>query len=127
MPRHQESQQVPKMTADSGLDIGRRVKAKRIAEAVRKLGGTPDDARQFSDDEWLMADSLSRAKVCDRCHGTKVYFGQWCTSCKGSGRVCPTPDHVPSKETQAYVIEYLSRPEAPATEEFPARDEDVPQ
>lgn len=110
---------------DKGLDIGRRRKAARIAEAIRKLGGAAHEARQFSDDEWLMADALSRAKECSRCKGAKVYFGQWCPTCKGTGQVCPTPDHVPSPETQAYVIEYLSRPEAPELEQCPARDEDV--
>src|SRR5262249_30861354 len=102
------------------------VKAKRIADAIRKMRWNADDAREFGDEEWLMADSLSRAKECSRCKGAKVYFGQWCPSCKGTGQVCPTPDHVPSAETQAYVIEYLSGREPPEVDECPARDEDVP-
>lgn len=112
------------MTAN-GLDIGRRIKARRIAEAIRKLGGGAAEAREFSESEWLMADSLSRAKDCDRCKGTRVYFGQWCQTCKATGQVCPTPDHVPSEVTQAYVIWYLSRPAAPTVDECPPRDEDV--
>jgi hypothetical protein len=97
---------------DEGLQIGRRVKAKRIAEAIRSLGGTVAEAKLLSDDEWLGADQLSR---------------------KRTGMGNPKrgqPDKPPSLETRALVIEYLAQEEsAQAFEEpvndCPARDEDV--
>jgi hypothetical protein len=105
---------------EAGLDIGRRVKARRIAAAIRSLGGGAHEARQFSNAEWTMADTLSRTKPCARCHGTGVTFGQWCRPCKGSGKIAPMPERPPSEVTRALVIEYLSRPDdAP-------RDCDVP-
>ena len=91
----------------AGLDIGRRVKARRIAEAIRSLGGGAHEARQFSDNEWIMAAKLSAQQT---------------------GRGYPKPGeqwHV-SDVTRALVIEILSRPEAPEVDECPARDEDVP-
>jgi len=71
--------------SDTGLDIGRAVKAKRIAAAIRSLGGGANEARQLSDAEWLLADKLSR--------GGKA------------------PAKSPSPETRALVIEILSRPD----------------
>ena len=47
------------MTAGNGLDIARRVKALRIALAIRKLGGGAHEARQFSDSDWINAAKLS--------------------------------------------------------------------
>ena len=44
---------------DTGLDIGRRVKARRIADAIRSLKGGAHEAQQFSEGEWVMAAKLS--------------------------------------------------------------------
>jgi len=88
------------------LISGRRVKARRLAEAIRELKGGADEARQFSDHEWNMAARLS-AQLTGR--GYPKRGEQW---------------HV-SDVTRALVIEYLSRPEAPEVDECPARDEDV--
>ena len=74
------------MSADSGFDIGRRVKARRIAAAIRSLDGTAEDARKFTAAEWQMADTLGR-----RQHGMK------------------DADQPPSDVTRALVIEYLER------------------
>lgn len=83
----------------SGLDIGRRVKAKRIAAAIRSLGGTAADARKLSDAEWILADKLSRRQT---------------------GRGYGVADKPPSEVTRALVIEYLSRPDdAPRDSEVP--------
>lgn len=113
-----------KMAADEGLQIGRRRKAKRIAEAIRSLSGTVADARKLSDDEWLEADMVSRMKNCPICEGL---CGMICGTCNGKGRVLGSiPDKPPSQATRALVIEELSRPEAPEFEQCPPRDEDVP-
>lgn len=110
---------------DTGLQIGRKIKARRIAAAIRSLDGTAADAAKMTDAEWTMADALSRAKECPRCHGSRTYFGQWCTTCAASGKVAPQPDHAPSPETRALVLEYLSQPEAPAVDHGEPRDEDI--
>ncbi len=94
--------------SDTGLQIGRRIKARRIAEAIRALGGGEHEARQFSDHEWLLADQVSRQRT-GRGHPRR---GQ--------------PDHPPSPETRALVLEYLSQPEAPTVDPGEPRDEDVP-
>lgn len=87
------------MTHDTGLDIGRRVKARRIAAAIRSLDGTAADARKLTDAEWLLADKLSRRQT-------------------GMGYVrVGRQDSPPSEVTRALVIEYL---------ESDPRDEDVP-
>lgn len=91
----------------AGLDIGRRLKARRIAEAIRSLGGGAHDARQMSDSDWMNA--------------TKIAAQQ-------TGRGFPKrgePWHV-SDVTRALVIELLSQPQAPEMPECPARDEDCP-
>jgi len=81
------------MSSDTGLDIGRRVKAKRIAAAIRSLGGGAHEARQLSDAEWLLADKLSRQQT-------------------GMGVVrAGKADKPPSDVTRALVIEILSRPD----------------
>jgi hypothetical protein len=90
------------VTTNSGLDIGRRVKAKRIAEAIRSLGGTADDARKLTEADWLNADKLS---VQQTGHGGPKRGQAWQT---------------PSDVTRALVIEYLARPDDQP------RDEDVP-
>jgi hypothetical protein len=56
------------MSADEGLQIGRRKKAKRIAAALRNLGATADHARQLSDGEWVMAADLAIADPKRRMH-----------------------------------------------------------
>ena len=89
------------MTADSGLDIGRRKKAKRIAEAIRKLGGGAYEARRLNGTDWLNADNVSRKQT-----GMKL------------------TDRPPSDVTRALVIECLSTPPAPDHGE--PRDQDVP-
>ena len=77
------------MRAETGLDIGRRVKAKRIAQAIRSLGGGAYEARRLSDAEWLLADKLSRQQT-------------------GMGVVrIGKEDRPPSEVTRALVIEYL--------------------
>jgi hypothetical protein len=101
---------------DSGLDIGRRVKARRIAEAIRSLGGTAEDARKLSEPEWIMADKFSVER----------------TGRGGPKRGQPWP--VPSDVTRALVIEYLARGDAIketsgccSSDQLPGpRDEDVP-
>jgi hypothetical protein len=96
------------MSADSGLDIGRRVKARRLADALRSLGGTAADARRLSDGDWINAVKLAAQQT---------------------GRGFPKrgePWRVPSEVTRALVIEYLARPEAPAVDPGEPRDEDVP-
>jgi hypothetical protein len=80
------------MSAETGLDIGRRVKALRISEAIRSLGGGAHEARQFSDAEWVMAAKLSAQRT---GRGFPKRGEQW---------------HV-SDVTRALVIEYLSRPD----------------
>jgi hypothetical protein len=90
------------MSAESGLDIGRRVKAKRIAAALRSLGGTADDARKLNEVDWIHADMLS---VQQTGHGGPKRGKQW---------------QAPSAVTRALVIEYLSRPDDQP------RDEDIP-
>ena len=85
------------MSADTGLDIVRRIKARRIAKAIRNLGGDAAEARLLSEREWGMADAVSRGlKVALRC---------------------------PSEATRALVIEYLERPAVPTSD---PRDEDIP-
>jgi hypothetical protein len=95
------------MSANTGLDIGRRSKARRIADAIRNLGGGAREARQFSDNEWIMAAKLSAQQT---GRGYPKRGEQW---------------HV-SDVTRALVIETLSQPEAPEVPECPARDEDCP-
>lgn len=88
--------------SDPGLDIGRRVKARRIAAAIRSLGGTAEDAARLTESEWLMADQLSRQQT-------------------GMGNPRRgAAQKPPSEETRALVIAYLSQYDDP-------RDEDVPQ
>lgn len=91
---------------DTGLDIGRRVKAKRIAAAIRSLDGTADDARKLTEAEWIMADKLS---VQQTGRGGPKRGEEW---------------KVPSDVTRAYVIEILDRPATPDPGD--PRDEDVP-
>ena len=50
------------MSVDEGLQIGRRIKARRLAEAVVKLGGGQSDVARLSDAEWTLLDFLSRGK-----------------------------------------------------------------
>jgi hypothetical protein len=78
------------MSTDTGLDIGRHVKARRIAAAIRSLGGGAVEARLFSDAEWLLADKLSRKQT-------------------GRGYVLQVDgkDKPPSDVTRALVIKYL--------------------
>lgn len=95
------------MSADAGLEIGRRVKARRIAEAIRSLGGGAHETRQFRDAEWIMAVKLSAQQT---GRGFPKRGEAW---------------HV-SDVTRALVIEILSRPESPEVEQCPARDEDAP-
>lgn len=45
---------------DNGLQIGRRKKAKRLAEQVIKLGGAQSDVARLSDAEWSDLDFVSR-------------------------------------------------------------------
>ena len=81
--------------SEDGLQIGRRIKAKRIAAAIRNLGGSASDARAMSPQEWRMADAVSRGLTCE---------------------VTKTP----SPETRALVIEYLSQPDdSPRDEDVP--------
>jgi hypothetical protein len=40
------------MSADEGLQIGRRKKAKRIADALRSIGVRATGVRKFGDGEW---------------------------------------------------------------------------
>jgi len=91
------------VSAESGLDIGRRVKAKRIAAAIRSLGGTADDARRLTEADWLNADRLS---VLQTGHGGPKRGQPW---------------KPPSDVIRALVIEYLERAEADQP-----RDEDAP-
>ena len=95
------------MSGNTGLDIGRRIKARRIADAIRSLGGGAHEARQFSDSDWLNAAKLSAQQT---GRGYPKRGETW---------------HV-SEVTRALVIEYLSRPEAPEADSGPARDEDAP-
>ena len=90
------------MISDTGLDIGRRVKSKRIAAAIRSLGGTADDARKFTDVDWLNADKLS---VQQAGHSGSKRGQEW---------------RAPSDVTRALVLEILSR-----SDDAP-RDEDIP-
>lgn len=86
------------MSADEGLLIGRRIKAKRIAAAIAHLGGGVAEAKRLSDAEWIMADLVSKRK--------------------GAEHIVIRPDaKVPSPETRALVLEYLAQ--------WP-RDEDAP-
>ena len=48
------------MTTDDGLQIGRRIKARRLAETVVKLGGVQSDVARLSDAEWSDLDFVSR-------------------------------------------------------------------
>ena len=75
---------------DEGLKIGRRIKAKRIAAAIREFGGTVDDARRLTEAEWLMADKISRWKN----RTVPVVIGP--------------NDRPPSMETRALVIAELA-------------------
>jgi hypothetical protein len=85
------------MGADSGLDIGRRIKARRIADTIRSLGGDAHEARQFSETEWLLYDKLSRKRI---------------------GR----EDKPPSEVTRALVIEYLAKQDdSPRDEDIPPK------
>ena len=85
----------------SGLDVGRKIKAKRIAQAIRSLGGGAYEARRLTDAEWLLADKLSRQQT-------------------GMGVVrIGKEDRPPSEVTRALVIEYLEI-------DPPLRDEDAP-
>lgn len=96
------------MSVDEGLQIGRRVKAKRIAAAIRSLDGTADDARRMTESDWLNADKLSVQQT-------------------GQGGPKPGVKWLPpSPETRALVIEILSREESPEFLACPPRDEDVP-
>ena len=95
------------MSADTGLDIGRRLKARRIADAIRSLGGGAHEARLLSDSDWINAAKLGAQQT---GRGYPKRGEQW---------------HV-SDVTRALVIEILERPTAPEVEECPARDEDVP-
>lgn len=90
----------------TGLDIGRRVKAKRIAAALASLGADSDIARKLSPAEWIMADKLS---VQQTGRGGPKRGEEW---------------KVPSEVTRAYVIEILDRPAAPHPGD--PRDEDIP-
>jgi hypothetical protein len=82
-------------STDEGLQIGRRIEAKRIAATLLKLGGSATDARAMSLQEWRRADGISRGLA---------------TEAKKT----------PSIETRALVIEYLSRPEdSPRDEDVP--------
>lgn len=94
------------MVSESGLDIGRRVKATRIAAAIRSLGGTADDARKLTESDWINAAKLS-AKQTGR--GYPKRGEEW---------------HV-SEVTRALVIEMLERPLADDLHGAP-RDEDAP-
>jgi len=89
------------MSADTGLDHGRRIKARRIAEAIRNLGGGAHEARQLNDSDWLNADNVSRKAAKMRL-----------------------TDKPPSDVTRALVIEYLERPPAHGADD--PRDEDIP-
>ena len=123
---------MPREMSDSGLDIGRRVKAKRIAAAIRSLGGGPAEAKALSDAEWLLADALSLARPCPACRGKGLIFRPHlgketeCLACHGSGKAPGrAPAKPPSEVTRALVIEYLSRPEdAPRDEDVPPRRKD---
>ena len=95
------------MSADAGLDIGRRVKAKRIAEAIRSLGGTDEDARKLTETDWLNAAKLSARQT---GRGYPKRGEAW---------------HV-SDITRALVIEYLEWPTAPGVDSGQPRDEDAP-
>ena len=102
------------MSADSGLDIGRRVKARRIAAAIRSLDGTAADARRMIELDWLHADMLS---VQQTGHGGPKRGQAW---------------KPPSDVTRALVIEYLERGDAEAAgcggvaDPGDPRDEDAP-
>jgi len=96
------------VSADTGLDIGRRAKAKRIAAAIRSLGGTADDARRLTEADWLNADKLS---VQQTGRGGPKRGQAW---------------KAPSEVTRALVIEILDQPETPAYDPGEPRDQDVP-
>ena len=81
------------MSADDGLRIGRRVKARRIAAAIRRMNGSAADARWLTDSEWMLADLLSRRKD------------------PSQPVVILATHRPPSPDTRALVIEYLSRPD----------------
>jgi len=115
--------------SDTGLNIGRRVKARRIAEAIRSLGGTATDARRLTDAEWCLADSLSRAKDCGTCKGDgklPAVSAVPCPHCGGNKKIAVPVAKAPSDVTRALVIDYLSRPEPPWIDAGEPRDEDAP-
>ena len=89
------------VSVETGLDIGRRVKERRIADAIRGLGGGAHEARQFSDNEWIMAAKLSAQRTGS---GYPKRGEQW---------------HV-SEVTRALVVEYLAKPDdSPRNEDIP--------
>ena len=79
------------MSADEGLQIGRRKKARRLAEQVVSLGGGQSDVARLSDAEWTDLDWLSRDRK--------------------------DPKRPVSPETRALVVEILAR--WPKDEEAP--------
>ena len=95
------------MSADTGLDIGRAIKARRIADAIRSLGGGAHEARLLSDSDWINAAKLGAQQT---GRGYPKRGETW---------------HV-SEVTRALVIEYLEWPTAPGVDSGQPRDEDAP-
>lgn len=118
--------------SDTGLDVGRRMKARRIADQARKIAGGSGAAvvecvRKLTDGEWKALDILSRIDARMNHEFRASGIGPLTCVC---GLQLSSPKHkphdAPSPETRALVIEILSRPEAPDIEQCPARDEDAP-
>jgi len=81
------------MSADEGLQIGRRVKARRIAVQISQLAGGVANVPHITDAEWMDLDYLSRGKK--------------------------LPKRPVSPETRALVLEYLAREDWPKDEDAP--------
>lgn len=85
---------------DEGLEIGRRKKAKRLADMIRSLDGTVEDAKRLTEDEWRDLDKITRKHT-------------------------PRDLKPPSAETRALVLEYLARPDdAPKDADVPPAKDD---